>query len=244
MIECSRDCIKVLDLDGRLLSMNAGGMEALEICDLEPFQGALWIDFWKGTGPRGGPDRGRGRARRRHGPLRRLLRDRADAPAALVRRGRQPDSRLGGAPGVDPRRLARRHGTQALGGPLPAAHRSDRRDDRRRLLQGARGDARRGPARPVRVRDGVRSGRRRSARMLAFWKNDGDLREPRVRPGGHALRGRHPRRRALLSRPGRGTFPRGHGTRRMAGGELSRASRWSATTASSSDISRCSTTAQ
>jgi formate hydrogenlyase transcriptional activator len=49
IIECSRDCIKVLDLDGRLLSMNAGGMEALEICDIGPFLGASWIDFWDGA---------------------------------------------------------------------------------------------------------------------------------------------------------------------------------------------------
>ena len=56
MIECSRDCIKVLDLEGRLLSMNAGGMEALEICDIGQFLGASWIDFWKG------PDRDAARA--------------------------------------------------------------------------------------------------------------------------------------------------------------------------------------
>ena len=48
MIECSRDCVKVLDLDAGLLSMNAGGMQLLEICDLAPFLGGCWIDFWKG----------------------------------------------------------------------------------------------------------------------------------------------------------------------------------------------------
>src|SRR5690349_20526421 len=48
LIEGSPDCIKVLDLDGRLLSMNAGGMLMLEICDLAPFIGSAWIDFWKG----------------------------------------------------------------------------------------------------------------------------------------------------------------------------------------------------
>jgi len=48
LIEGSPDCIKVLDLDGRLLSMNAGGMAVLEICDLKPFIGASWIDFWQG----------------------------------------------------------------------------------------------------------------------------------------------------------------------------------------------------
>ena len=48
LIESSRDCIKVLDLDARLLSMNAGGMAALELCDLGPVLGTSWIDFWQG----------------------------------------------------------------------------------------------------------------------------------------------------------------------------------------------------
>src|SRR4051812_31353711 len=48
LIEGSPDCIKVLDLDGRLLTMNAGGMAALEICNLTPFVGGSWIDFWQG----------------------------------------------------------------------------------------------------------------------------------------------------------------------------------------------------
>lgn len=48
MIECSRDCIKVLDLDARLLSINAGGMEELEICDFAPLRHSNWLDFWKG----------------------------------------------------------------------------------------------------------------------------------------------------------------------------------------------------
>ena len=46
MIESSRDCIKVLDLEGRLLSMNAGGREALEICDFSTVVNKHWIDFW------------------------------------------------------------------------------------------------------------------------------------------------------------------------------------------------------
>ena len=48
LIESSRDCIKVLDLDARLLSINAGGMASLEICDLGPVVGTSWIDFWEG----------------------------------------------------------------------------------------------------------------------------------------------------------------------------------------------------
>lgn len=46
LIEGSLDCIKVLDLDGRLLSMNAGGMQALDICDFGPFRQALWPELW------------------------------------------------------------------------------------------------------------------------------------------------------------------------------------------------------
>ena len=48
LVDCSQDCIKVLDLEGRLLSMNEGGMQALEICDLSPFVNSSWIEFWEG----------------------------------------------------------------------------------------------------------------------------------------------------------------------------------------------------
>ncbi len=48
LIESSRDCIKLLDLDGRVLSMDQHGMTALEICDSGPLAGSLWIDFWEG----------------------------------------------------------------------------------------------------------------------------------------------------------------------------------------------------
>src|SRR6201987_6260069 len=48
LIACSLDCIKVLDLKGRLLWMNEGGMQALEICDLGPFVNSSWIQFGEG----------------------------------------------------------------------------------------------------------------------------------------------------------------------------------------------------
>ncbi len=48
IIAASADCIKVLDLKGRLLSMNTGGMAALEICDFAPLVHSSWIDFWQG----------------------------------------------------------------------------------------------------------------------------------------------------------------------------------------------------
>ena len=49
ILSASRDCVKVLDLSGRLLFMNEGGMEALEIPDVGPFLNRSWIDFWQGS---------------------------------------------------------------------------------------------------------------------------------------------------------------------------------------------------
>src|SRR6266571_2128686 len=48
ILESSHDCVKVLDLEGRLLSMNALGMEMLEICDFALVKNSLWVDFWQG----------------------------------------------------------------------------------------------------------------------------------------------------------------------------------------------------
>ena len=49
LIACSRDCIKILDLEGRLLFMNEGGMQVLEICDIGPFVNSPWVEFWEGA---------------------------------------------------------------------------------------------------------------------------------------------------------------------------------------------------
>ena len=46
MLASSRDCIKVLDLQGRVLSMNQHGQEAMEICDFEPLLHVAWPAFW------------------------------------------------------------------------------------------------------------------------------------------------------------------------------------------------------
>jgi PAS domain S-box-containing protein len=48
VIESSSDCIKVLDLQGRLLSMSEGGQKLLEIDDMAPYLNSSFIDFWKG----------------------------------------------------------------------------------------------------------------------------------------------------------------------------------------------------
>lgn len=48
VIESSNDCIKVLDAQGRLLSMSEGGRKLMEIDYLAPYLNRSWIDFWKG----------------------------------------------------------------------------------------------------------------------------------------------------------------------------------------------------
>lgn len=48
IINSSKECFKILDLQGNLLSMNKAGQEMLEIVNIEPFIGQSWIEFWKG----------------------------------------------------------------------------------------------------------------------------------------------------------------------------------------------------
>ncbi|MGG6270453.1 PAS domain S-box protein [Leptolyngbya sp. AN03gr2] len=45
--ETSADCVKVLDLEGRLVSMNGPGLCLMEIADFAPFIGKVWADFWQ-----------------------------------------------------------------------------------------------------------------------------------------------------------------------------------------------------
>ncbi|AZI44924.1 PAS domain S-box protein (plasmid) [Deinococcus psychrotolerans] len=48
IVDVSTDCIKVLDLDAHLLSMNAGGMVTMEIGDFSLCQHQRWPSFWEG----------------------------------------------------------------------------------------------------------------------------------------------------------------------------------------------------
>src|SRR5262249_8761393 len=48
IIESSNDCMNVLDLDGHLLYMNPTGQTVMEICDMDDYLHASWLDFWKG----------------------------------------------------------------------------------------------------------------------------------------------------------------------------------------------------
>lgn len=50
LLSSSNDCIKLLDLDGRLLSMNECGLKALNIRDVRQVLGACWLDYWQGEG--------------------------------------------------------------------------------------------------------------------------------------------------------------------------------------------------
>ncbi|WP_407571981.1 ATP-binding protein [Deinococcus altitudinis] len=49
IVDGSSDCIKVLDLDGHLLSMNVGGMQTMEIEDFSSCHHVLWPEFWKSS---------------------------------------------------------------------------------------------------------------------------------------------------------------------------------------------------
>jgi two-component sensor histidine kinase len=46
----SGDCIKILDLDGRLQFMSEGGKHVMEIDDFSAIKGCPWPDFWAGEG--------------------------------------------------------------------------------------------------------------------------------------------------------------------------------------------------
>ncbi|WP_267427223.1 PAS domain-containing sensor histidine kinase [Methylobacterium sp. GC_Met_2] len=50
VLASSRDCIKVLDLDGNLTFMNEGGYEVMEVSDFNLIRGCPWPSFWEGQG--------------------------------------------------------------------------------------------------------------------------------------------------------------------------------------------------
>jgi PAS domain S-box-containing protein len=49
ILDSSYDCIKVLDLSGKLLYINGGGQELLEIDDPTTFLNSQWTSFWQDT---------------------------------------------------------------------------------------------------------------------------------------------------------------------------------------------------
>lgn len=49
ILENNKDCIKVIDLEGRLLYMNDGGVKLLEIGDFAAVYRTSWVGFWHGV---------------------------------------------------------------------------------------------------------------------------------------------------------------------------------------------------
>jgi len=50
VLASSTDCIKVLDLEGRLTFMSEGGQRVMEVSDFNAIVGCPWPDFWQGAG--------------------------------------------------------------------------------------------------------------------------------------------------------------------------------------------------
>lgn len=50
VLAASGDCIKVLDLEGRVAYMNDGGQALMEISDFNSVKGCPWPNFWEGEG--------------------------------------------------------------------------------------------------------------------------------------------------------------------------------------------------
>jgi len=48
LIEGSSDCVKLVDLDGRIVYLNPGGVELLELGCTEDLIGRTWTDLWEG----------------------------------------------------------------------------------------------------------------------------------------------------------------------------------------------------
>ncbi len=46
LIESSHDCFKLIDLEGRLISVSSGGLQALGIEDFAPYRASVWCDLW------------------------------------------------------------------------------------------------------------------------------------------------------------------------------------------------------
>jgi PAS domain-containing protein len=48
VLETTTDCIKILDLDGRLEFMNAGGQRVMEVDNFSKLEGCPWVELWQG----------------------------------------------------------------------------------------------------------------------------------------------------------------------------------------------------
>lgn len=46
LLASSMDCVKVLDLQGRLVWMNEHGQQLMDVCEIHSALGSNWVDFW------------------------------------------------------------------------------------------------------------------------------------------------------------------------------------------------------
>ncbi len=74
------DCIKILDLDGRLQFMSEGGKRVMEVDDFSVLKGCPWPEFWHGEGNATGHRRSRVGQTRENGALRRRRQHRQGHP--------------------------------------------------------------------------------------------------------------------------------------------------------------------
>ncbi len=115
VLAASPDCIKVLDLDGRLDFMNGPGLRVMEVDDFARIAGTSWPRFWKGPAEaearRAVATAGGGR----RGAFRGMGRDPARRPEAVGGVG-YAHPRANGTPGTPARGLARPDGGKAGGG--------------------------------------------------------------------------------------------------------------------------------
>ncbi len=49
ILDSHRDCVKVVDLEGRLLYINDSGQRLMEIDDFTTIEGRPWVEFWQGN---------------------------------------------------------------------------------------------------------------------------------------------------------------------------------------------------
>ena len=115
------DCIKILDLDGRLQFMSDGGKRVMEVDDFETLKGCPWPDFWSG----GGNTQARTRWRKPRPGARRASATRPTPPKATRAIG-MCRSRPSWAPTASRRICCRFRATSPRNGGPPTPERSRR----------------------------------------------------------------------------------------------------------------------
>ncbi|MCA9055101.1 MAG: PAS domain-containing protein, partial [Planctomycetaceae bacterium] len=64
VVNSSPDCLKVLDMEGRLQWMNDAGRQLMQVCDFDSLKGSDWAAFWDDSGVRDDVQQALSKARR------------------------------------------------------------------------------------------------------------------------------------------------------------------------------------